>query len=87
LDNVKQIVKFVSNRPQPVETDYFQLRKVLAENTRVRIDQLQTLIDIPRSRIFEALSWMYYRGEIIADLYKKPLKEIEVVLNGEKKPN
>ncbi|MCM3082072.1 hypothetical protein P4U99_21560 [Brevibacillus agri] len=85
LDNAKQIIKFVSNRPQPVETDYFQIHKTLYENTSMRIDQLQSIYShIPRSRIFEAISWMYYRGEIIADLYKKPLKEIEVVFNGKK---
>jgi hypothetical protein len=86
LDNVKQIIKLVSNRPEPVETDYFQIYKLLSDNKKIKMEELHSLLNhIPRSRIFEVISWMYYRGEIFADLINKPLWKIEVVFNGEKK--
>ncbi|EST55778.1 hypothetical protein T458_00060 [Brevibacillus panacihumi W25] len=68
ISNMKRILSFIRNRSNPVETDCFQIMRSIQQHGKISAQQLEIMLpNISQSRIYEALSWLFYRSEIQAN--------------------
>ncbi|MGC4379217.1 hypothetical protein WD019_20220 [Fictibacillus sp. Mic-4] len=82
LSNMKTILPYISNRPHPVETDLYNIKRYLSKVKRCTIAELDHYLALDRIRIREAIFWLLYHGQIQANVDTTPIgSSLEVWTN------
>lgn len=85
LSNMKTLLPYISNRPHPVETDLYKVKRQLSKIKKSSIAELDRQLDIDPIRIRESIYWLLYHGQLQANTDSKPIgPNLEVWLNDTK---
>lgn len=83
LANMKKVLRYTRNRASSIDTNRYKIIEHLNQNPISLKNLAGLLTEIPRSRMYEAISWLVYEGEIATNLDTKRFgPETEVWLVG-----
>lgn len=85
LSNMKTLLPYINNRPQPVETDMYKIERQLSKVKRCSIASLSQQLNINPARIRESIFLLIYNGRLKANIDSELIgSSLEVWLNDEK---